>query len=289
MTVRKFQEMIRAWYRHHGRHDLPWRKFPRSLPARLAEAPAKLAGRQAYRILVSEVMLQQTQVSRVLRYYPRFLGAFPDLRALDRAPLPRVLRAWQGMGYNRRALYLKRLAHIIMAKYAGRIPRDPAALRELPGIGPATAGAIAAFAFGKRVAFLETNIRRVYLHFFFPYRRHVADREIFHEIRRTMPGHDPRQWYYALMDYGALALKGVENPNRRSAGYTRQPPFAGSRRELRGQIITTLIREHGIPLRALEERVRSGFKTSHAIRNTVAALTREGLLVRKDGRVTIPQ
>ena len=279
MTSAAFQKHIWSWYRRHGRHDLPWR---------LTADP--------YNILVSEVMLQQTQVSRVLRKYPQFLRTFPDVQTLARAPLSKVLEIWQGMGYNRRAAYLKRLAHIIMAEHgglpgrqAGRIPYDPAILRRLPGIGPATAGAVAAFAFAKRVAFLETNIRRVYLHFFFPHRRRVADREILHEIQRTLPRRDPRQWYYALMDYGALALKGVENPNRRARGYSRQSPFAGSRRELRGKILTTLIRERGIPLPALEERLRSGIRTSNAIRHAVAALTREGLLIRKDGRVTIPQ
>ncbi len=265
MTVRKFQEVIRAWYRHHGRHDLPWRKT-----------------RDPYRILVSEVMLQQTQVSRVLRYYPRFLKAFPNLTALAQAPLARVLRFWQGMGYNRRALYLKRLTRIIIAKHVGRMPRDPAALRELPGVGPATAGAIAAFAFGKRVAFLETNIRRVYLHFFFPHRRRVADREIIREIRRTMPGHDPRQWYYALMDYGALALKGVENPNRRSAAYRRQPRLSGSRRELRGKILAAILARRTVAPAVLRRQLPSRH-WAEALRD----LRRDGLVRLRNRRRSV--
>ena len=271
MRTARFQRMIRNFYQHHGRHDLPWRKLPRSLPV----------GRRAYRILVSEVMLQQTQVSRVLVKYPQFLRAFPTLAALDRAPLGDVLRAWQGMGYNRRPLCLKRLARRIMREYGGRIPADPDALERLPGIGPATAGAIAAFAFNRPAVFLETNIRRVYIHFFFPHRRRIHDREILTKIEATLPSQDYREWYYALMDYGALALKSVENPNRRSAAHARQPAFAGSDRALRGRILSIMLSGGRVAPAALEPRAPG------RVRVILRKLIAEGLLSRRGRRITV--
>ncbi len=271
MTASEFQTHIRAWYRHHGRHGLPWRKT-----------------RDPYRILVSEVMLQQTQVSRVLRKYPEFLRAFPDMPALARAPLAKILNVWQGMGYNRRAVYLKRLATAVVRDYGGEIPSDPAVLRRLPGIGPATAGAIGVFAFRKRVAFLETNIRRVYILFFFKRRRRVKDREILHEIQRTLPGRSIHQWYWALMDYGALALKHVENPNRRSAGYATQPAFTGSRRELRGQILAAVVHDGPRSINALQHAL-TPTTARDAFRAIIRQMAREGLIAASDKRVLIPR
>ncbi len=279
MAPKHFKRLIRSWYRRHGRHDLPWRKT-----------------RDPYRILVSEVMLQQTQVSRVLAKYREFLRSFPNLRALARAPLSRVFRAWQGMGYNRRVLYLKRLAEIATREHGGKIPRDPAALRRLPGIGPATAGAVAAFAFGRRMAFLETNIRRVYLHSFFPRRKRVGDAEILGKIWATLPRRNIRAWYYALMDYGALALRparGFRNPNRRSGHYRRQPAFGGSSRQARGLILAEVIRARGLALSALRRRLAADptlrrHGTGRAFRTLVGALEREGLIARRRNRLTVP-
>ncbi len=272
MTPAGFQKIIRDWYRRRGRHDLPWRKT-----------------RDPYRILVSEIMLQQTQVSRVIPKYREFLAAFPTLRALDTAPLERVLAVWQGMGYNRRAVHLKRLARILLTEHGGRVPSDLALLRRLPGVGESTAGAVAAFAFGRRTPFLETNIRRVYLHRFFRRSRRVPDRAILKKIAATLPRQNMREWYYALMDYGATAFSGIENPNRRAKSYSRQPPFAGSRRELRGRILTAVIRAGALPLRQLEVRLRSSVKTVYSIRSAVRALEREGLLVSRSNRIAVPR
>ena len=239
MTTEKFQILIRSWHRKHGRHDLPWRKT-----------------RNSYRILVSEIMLQQTQVSRALLKYPQFLKAFPSMNALDRAPLAEVLRAWQGLGYNRRAVYLKKTARIVEAELGGKIPRDADLLRRLPGIGEATAGAIAAFAFGARTVFVETNIRRVYIHFFFPKQRKIRDGEILKKITATLPKRNVREWYYALMDYGAIALRNRENPNQRSAHYIRQSSFSGSRRQVRGRIIAEITQKRGVSIGQLREKLR---------------------------------
>lgn len=246
----------------------------------------------SYRILVSEVMLQQTRADRVVPKYHKFLKAFPTIASLARAPLASVLRMWQELGYNRRALHLSRTARAIMREYDGKIPSSPEVLTKLPGIGPGTAGAIAAFAFGKRVAFLETNIRRVYLHFFFPRKKNVRDSEILAKIGKTLPRRDVREWYYALMDYGActLVLKGIRNPNWRSAHYLRQPRFPGSRREVRGRIVKEVLSARALSFAELagrldrERRFRRFARKKElvAILNQLAA---EGLIVRRNGAV----
>ncbi len=218
-----FKKEIWRHYRAKGRHDLPWRKTD-----------------DPYAILISEVMLQQTQVSRVEGFYGKWLARFPDFAALARAGTAEVLAAWQGLGYNRRALALKRLAEKVMEEHGGRLPRDRAALEALPGIGKGTSGSLMAFAFNAPEPFIETNIRRVFIHFFFPRARHgVTDREIERYLQETLDRARPREWYWALMDYGA-AMPAV-NPNRRSAHYRRQSAFKGSDRELRGRVLRYLI------------------------------------------------
>ncbi len=197
--------------------------------------------RDPYRILVSEIMLQQTQVDRVRAKYDLFLVAFPDVAALASAPLDRVLAAWQGLGYNRRAVALQRTARILQAEHRGLIPDDTEALVALPGIGGATAASIRAFAFDAPVVFIETNVRRVFIHEFFPGREAVADAEILPFVAAALENRSPREWYYALMDYGAALARQVPNPNRRSRVYTRQSRFEGSDRQLRGAILRALV------------------------------------------------
>jgi len=219
----RFREKIWGYYLLHKR-DLPWRRT-----------------KNPYRILVSEIMLQQTQVPRVIPKYKLFLNKFPTIQALARASLQDVLRAWQGLGYNRRALSLKKTADVICKKYNNKVPRDFELLNTLPGIGEGTAGAVAAFAFNKPVVFIETNIRRVFIHFFFKNRRKVSDKEILPLIEKTLDRKNPREWYWALMDYGSMLGERGENPNRRSAHYVRQSKFVGSKRELRGKILKLLV------------------------------------------------
>lgn len=188
-------------------------------------------------------MLQQTQISRVLPKYEEWLKEFPTIRRLASAPFPKVLRAWRGLGYNRRARFLKDAAEAIVRQYQGVIPRDKGALRKLPGIGSYTAGAIACFAYGKCEPFLDTNIRRVYLYFFKPRStRHVGDKELIELVRRNSPQRPGRDWYYALMDYGREELgKKRENPNRLWRGYAKQSAFIGSRRYVRAKIVALLL------------------------------------------------
>jgi len=201
----------------------------------------------AYKILVSEVMLQQTQVSRVLEKYPEFLRAFPTIKALAEAPLTHVLAAWQGMGYNRRALAIKRLAEEVATKHKGKIPRSRAELEALPGIGSYTAGAVRAFAFNEPEVFIETNIRRVFIHHFFssqlghPMSKLVGDKEIMPLVEMTLDRTRPREWYWALMDYGSHLPKITKsNPNKKSKHYVQQKPFEGSHRQVRGKVLKFL-------------------------------------------------
>ena len=264
--VRSFRKKVLGHYARHGR-DLPWRK--RVTP---------------YRVLVSEIMLQQTQVERVITKYAEFLAVFPDFPSLAKAPTAKLLKLWSGLGYNRRALALKALAQAVVEKHRGRLPPDPDVLVTLPGIGPYTAGAIAAFAFNKPVLFLDTNIRRVFIHEFFHDRRNIRDNELLPLMRRTLDVKDPRTWYNALMDYGALLKREQGNPNRRSAHYSRQSPFAGSNRQVRGGILKLLV--DGPALTPSQIVRRSGGDGERVTKN-LEQLVREGFIVKQRGRYRI--
>jgi A/G-specific adenine glycosylase len=222
-VIRSFQKKVTDLYRT-GRRDLPWRST-----------------KDPYHILVSEVMLQQTQVERVIDKYPAFLAAFPDFSSLATAPLPELLRLWQGMGYNRRALSLRALAHRIVSEHHGELPSDRDTLMTLPGIGPYTAGAVMAFAFNKPVVFMDTNIRRVFIHEFFQDRENIHDDELLPLVQQTLDRRNPRKWFNALMDYGSTLKRKQGNPNQRSAHYARQSPFENSNRQVRGRILKELL------------------------------------------------
>lgn len=196
--------------------------------------------RDPYRILISEVMLQQTQVNRVKEKYPLFIGAFPTFKTLAAAPLSSVLDRWQGLGYNRRAVALHRAAGIVVADWGGHLKEDPADLVTLPGIGKATAASIVAFAFNRPTVFIETNIRRVFIHYFCADRDGVTDGEILPLVERTLDRENPREWYYALMDFGTFIAANHPNPNRKSAHYSKQSRFEGSDRQVRGRLLRLL-------------------------------------------------
>ncbi len=212
-----------------------------------------------YLILVSEVMLQQTQVSRVVPYFERWVEQFPTLEALADAPLEAVLRAWQGLGYNRRAVALKRAAEEVteQARKSGpaapQLPRETAALIALPGIGPATAAGVRAFAFGEPGAYLETNVRAVFLHEFFPHAEGVPDRAVLPLVEAAAleaerQGVGAREWNYALLDYGVWLKANTPNPSRRSAHHTRQSAFEGSRRQKRARLLRLVMERPGAVL-----------------------------------------
>lgn len=204
-----------------------------------------------YRILVSEVMLQQTQVSRVLPKYKEFLKVFPTLVILARARIKRILQVWKGLGYWRRVLYLKETVKRIVKEHRGKFPKDPKELEKLPGIGRYTARALACFAFGNAEAFLDTNIRRVYLHFFFPKRKDVPDKEILPLAQKALNSIispcnvlsykiTAREWHYALFDYGTAVLKD-KKINKQSRHYAKQSKFEGSFRSFRTKVMRLLL------------------------------------------------
>jgi len=266
-TIRSFQKLIFRHYHEHQR-PMPWRRT-----------------KDPYRILLSEVMLQQTQVERVLVKYPEFLKAFPDLPALAKAPLAKVLKVWQGMGYNRRAISLIKLAEIVVQQYQSKLPLHIEELVKLPGIGKYSASAIYTFAANKPAGFIETNIRRVYIHFFFDDREDIRDKEIMLLVEKTMDKDNPREWYYALMDYGVKLKKEVLNPNRRSAHYTRQSKFEGSDRQVRGMILKTLLYSSGMTKTSLKKKMA---RVPENFDQIVDGLIAEGFLKKAGGKLTIP-
>ena len=233
MDISHFQRIILEWGRDN-RRDMPWRNT-----------------HDPYRILVSEVMLQQTQVSRVLPKYEEFLMEFPTLEALAAASQRSLLRIWQGLGYWNRALRLRDAARVIVNELEGEFPRDPAILMTLPGVGPYTAGAVACFAFGSAEPFLDTNIRRVYLFFFFPGEDDVPDSRIMEIAWKAVWAEDPREWGYALFDYGAIELRD-RGINRRSRHYSRQSAFEGSFRSFRTQALRHVLAQESTSLSRAE-------------------------------------
>jgi A/G-specific adenine glycosylase len=224
-----FQTVVWEYYRQHGR-DLPWRQ------------PEADGSFDSYKILVSELMLQQTQVNRVIPKYQAFIVRFPSFADLAQAPLGDVLRLWSGLGYNRRAKFLWQTAKQVVAMPGGRLPLTSAELTRLPGIGPNTAGAILAYAFNKPVVFIETNIRTVFIHHFFAGQQDISDRQISDLVAATLPD-DARRWYWALMDYGSYLKQTVGNLSKLSKHYVKQSAFRGSRRQIRGHILRLLGQE----------------------------------------------
>ena len=261
-AVRAFRKNIYDHYEKHGR-ALPWRRT-----------------RDPYRILVSEIMLQQTQVERVLDKYTAFLAAFPGFPSLAKAPLNELLRIWQGLGYNRRALALRALAQKVVDEHRGALPREPDKLLALPGIGTYTAGAVMAFAFNEPVVFMDTNIRRVYIHEFFHDRENVRDEELFPLVERTLDASDPRKWYNALMDYGAMLKKEHANPNRKSAHYVRQSPFENSNRQVRGRIVKVLVANAPLSVARI---VKQTGMDAERVKENLTQLVKEGF-IKKNGR-----
>jgi len=217
-----FRELI--WQKGHELYrDMPWREDTRP-----------------YYVLVSELMLQQTQVERVVPKFQAFITAFPDEQTLAAAPLAAVLTLWQGLGYNRRAKFLHEAAKMIIGEDGGRFPENEVDLLKLPGVGKNTAGAIRAYTYNQPSIFIETNVRTVYIHHFFADEEAISDTAIMEKLHDTIDRDQPRAFYWALMDYGSyLKAQGVRN-TRQSKHYARQSPLAGSVREVRGQIVREL-------------------------------------------------
>lgn len=264
---RRFVKTVWEYYERHGRRSLPWR---------LTKNP--------YRILVSEVMLQQTQVDRVIPKYKSFLKRFPTLTKLSEATLGDVLREWQGLGYNRRAKMLHGCAQEVVGAHKGKFPKTHAELMKLPGIGHYTAGAVLAFAYNIPIAIIETNIRTVYIHHFFHDATDISDKEIVQVAERTLDTENPREWYYALMDYGSYLKKSVGNPNSRSKHYVAQTSFKNSDRQIRGAILKFLT-EKGMSRKALHAALAFDLQR---IDEQLERLNAEKMIVKKGERYLLP-
>ncbi len=272
-----FHRQLSDFYYESGRHSMAWRQ---------AEPDGSIS---PYKILVSELMLQQTQVGRVEPKYTEFLQHFPSVAKLARAELAQVLTAWNGLGYNRRAQYLWQAAGIIHKQHKDVFPKTSAELQALPGIGPNTAGAIMAYAYDQPVVFLETNVRTVLIHHFFRDKTGIPDKDIRAVLSQLLPGsHEGgaatlgnRQFYWALMDYGSHIKKTVGNKARASRSYTKQSAFHGSKRQLRGRIIR-LLTPGPQPVRVVQEQL--GDERVEAV---IADLVREGMVRRTGGRLQL--
>ena len=261
MEIGEFREKVLCHYRDKGR-KLPWR------------------GAEPWGVMVSEFMLQQTRAERVIPFWKNWMRLWPVPVSLEQASFEDALRAWSGLGYNRRCYYLKKCATVIVNKHNGTVPKTSEELRALPGIGPYMAGAIACFAYNRPEVFIETNIRSVLLHCFFPDRNDVRDKELFPILEEALDYSDPRTWYYALMDYGSSLKKLSENPNRRSAHYVRQSPFIGSFRQARGKVIRALVSMG--PSKAEEIAIVNGL-TGEKLYRVLERLKEESMVAEEGG------
>jgi len=256
-----FRTSILDWYGVY-RRDLPWRGDP-----------------DPYHVLLSEVMLQQTQVHRVIPAYHRFLARFPTLGDLASAPTADVLRAWAGMGYNRRALYLKRAAQAVREGYGGSLPRSVEELERLPGIGRYTSRAVACFAFGVQVAVVDTNVRRLLSGFA---GRQLTEKETETLADLLLPSGRAADWNQALMDYGSL----VERARPQRSTVPRQR-FAESDRFWRGRIVDVLRLHDALSMPLLLAALPEAGRDEARIRSLVRSLHEEGLAEFAEGTDTV--
>lgn len=265
---KQFHKIVWSYYDAHGRHDLPWRKT-----------------HNPYKILVSEIMLQQTQVDRVIPKYKKFIQTFSSLVSLANGEARDVLLLWQGLGYNNRAIRLQQTAKQVVNVFHGKLPNDQKILESLSGIGPYTASAVRCFSWNEPVVCIETNIRRVFLHHFFSGQESVSDKEIFPVIEKMIDTDQPRAWYFALMDYGAFLKTQIENPNKKSRGYTKQSVFNGSDRQIRGKILKLLLVERKsitkISLEALLD------VDSERLEKILQTMTKDDLVIVKNNKVSL--
>ncbi len=272
--ILQFQQTVLEYYAQHGRHDLPWR------------SPDKDGSFDPYKILVSEIMLQQTQVSRVIPKFESFVAQFPSFQSLAATALGDVLLAWSGLGYNRRAKFLWQAAGIVAKEYGGQLPQTAAELISLPGVGPNTAGAVLAYAYNQPAMFIETNIRTVFIHHFFAGQtvegEKIHDSDVLEYVAAAVPD-NPREWYWALMDYGTHLKETAGNLNVLSKHYTKQPAFEGSRRQIRGQILRLLSQG------SLKESHITAMIADARVEGVLADLLQEGLVSKTSGRYTLPR
>lgn len=255
--------------------DLVWQKgaeLSRTMPWREDTRP--------YYVLVSELMLQQTQVDRVIPKFNTFIAAFPSEKELASASLAEVLTLWSGLGYNRRAKFLHEAAKKTISEYNGVFPSTKPELLKLPGVGPGTAGAILAYAFNQPEVFIETNVRTVYFHHFFEEGDKVTDAQLIELVRETIDHEHPREFYWALMDYGTWLKKNGAGRISQSSHYKKQSALKGSVREARGQIMKVLT-QGDITIEEVKEAVTADERFDPAL----AGLLKDGLVMQTKNKL----
>lgn len=281
-VIKNIQRRILTWYRHAGR-DLPWRKT-----------------KDPYEIVVSEVMLQQTQVDRVIPKYHAWVKKFPAIQHVAAASLQDVLTLWSGLGYNSRGLRLRTMAQIVMRDRQGKIPTTVEELKSLPGIGPYTAAAVATFAYKQRVPVIDTNIRRVIGRIFFGVNGAPTEKKLQAKVEEVLPTVRPDLWNHALMDLGATVCiarqpKCTECPVQelcraypkilsapKKSNVVRTPKFETTDRFWRGRILATLLMQPALPLQELHRRLRKIGKIEISrTRRLINVLASEGLIQQR--------
>lgn len=263
-----YEEFIKSvWdYYNHNKRSMPWRE--------LAELSTKNRG---YRVMVSEVMLQQTQVSRVINKYDQWMQRWPTIDDFYSATLAEVLVMWNGLGYNRRAKYLYEALKRITVDFDGIIPNSVTELQNLPGIGPNTAAAIIVYAYNVPLPYVETNIRTVYLQSFFTDSQQVTDKQILAKVIATLDNTHPREWYYALMDYGAYIKKSQGNQLLKAKAHKKQSAFKNSNRQLRGSVLRLLTQVRSMSYEELETEI-----TDERLHDVIENLLAEGLIIKNE-------
>jgi A/G-specific adenine glycosylase len=266
--IQSFQKHIFSWWKTH-RRDLPWRHT-----------------HDPYAIYVSEVMLQQTQVSRVIEKYQEFLSAFPTVQTLYASPLSDILKIWKGLGYNRRAGYLKQTIDAIVKQYKGVFPKKDTELLQMKGLGIYTARAICIFAYKQDIAAVDTNIRQIISHYFF-HDIQPSVKDIQTVADQLVPKGKSWEWHQALMDYGALEMKGVKDKIKKKRNHIT--PFHKTDRYFRGRIVD-LLRE--------EKRERAEIidymKKTYALEETktlrlLFGLKHDGLITISESYISLPK
>ena len=260
--VREFRKKIRTFYR----------KNKRELPFRNTSDP--------YKITVSELMLQQTQVDRVIPYYQRWINRFPDWLSLHNSSQQDILATWSGLGYNRRALFLKKITDAVVTIYDGNFPQEIEESIKLPGIGKYTANAIAVFAFNKRVAAVDTNIRKVLLSSF-QLSPDTTDKEVQKLAELVLPKTKLRSWHYALMDYAKSLPKSTHN---KYASKYKQSQFEGTIRQIRGFILKELTAGTTLTRKTIS---RSLNRDSADVSKAVSELVQEGFITAIGNNIKI--
>ena len=265
-VIRTFQKIIYSYFKQYGR-DFNFRKEI-----------------NPYNVVISEMMLQQTQANRVVEKFQQFIQEFPDFHSLATASLIDVLKIWQGLGYNRRAVALKKIAEKVVNEFDGILPADIEILKSFPQIGQNTASSIVAFAFNMPTFFIEVNIRRVYIYFFFPGKSAIQDNDIMPLVRKTLDRSKVRKWYYALMDYGVMLKRTHPELNKKSAHYRKQSKFKGSNREIRGKILKLLIENENLTKPEILRELEINSKKLNEILNL---LIKEGFIKQENNQFSI--